>query len=306
VALSDGREVVVGRWFLTGRSPDEVREENDRALRSIDPGSPSLADAHAVLLERNALLRNVAGGSTRDLVLDPVAVASEIRLGIAALREERDPYARRPGHLWRTLRVGNVRVPMRLYVPDAVRRNRPMPVVVALHGMGADENVFPEAYGAGEIVRQADRHGFILVSPATGPFMASRRSLGLLLDVLKLHLPVDESRVFLVGHSMGAMSAVAMAQSVPERLAAVAAIAGGGRIRPERSMAPTLFVAGEIDSIVPAARVRAAFDKATAAGYPVEYRLARDHGHTLIVGDRLPDVIAWLLARQRPAGEEGR
>ena len=46
-------------------------------------------------------------------------------------------------------------------------------VVIALHGAGADENVFPEAYGAGEIVRQAEAHGFVLErTPKTGTLAA--------------------------------------------------------------------------------------------------------------------------------------
>ena len=67
---------------------------------------------------------------TRQMVHNNPDLAGEIE----ALEEGRDPYARRPGHLWRILEVGRRRVPARIYVPGAVKAGRPLPLVVALHG----------------------------------------------------------------------------------------------------------------------------------------------------------------------------
>ena len=101
------------------------------------------------------------------------------------------------------------------------------------------------------------------------------------------------------------MAATLFAQSEADRLAGVVALAGGGRVRTDRAMAPTLFLAGEIDPIVPASRVRSAYESAKAAGFPVEFRVAKNYGHTLLVGDHLPEAIAWLFERRRtPAKTE--
>lgn len=41
----------------------------------------------------------------------------------------------------------------------------PRPLLVVLHGAGGDENMFPEAYGAGIIKRIAEKHGLLVASP---------------------------------------------------------------------------------------------------------------------------------------------
>ena len=98
---------------------------------------------------------------------------------------------------------------------------------------------------------------------------------------------------------------MAFSQSEADRLAAVCALAGGGRVRADRPMAPTLFIAGEIDPIIPASRVRATYDIAKAAGHPVEFRLAKGYGHTLLVGDHLSEAIDWLFTHRRKPAEVG-
>ena len=72
-------------------------------------------------------------------------------------------------------------VPYRLYRPKSIG-NRPAPAVVALHGAGADETAFLEAYGAGRIRRLADSLGFIVVTPFTNAMLRTSANLPRLLD----------------------------------------------------------------------------------------------------------------------------
>ncbi len=304
IALPDGSAVVAGRWFVTVRPLDELRAANEKRLAALRPESPALEDAIRIVRDRNGLLNDRPDRSrTIDLLTDFVALSGEVEREIAQIERGLDPYARRPGHLWRTITIGRLRVPVRIYVPQAVSTGKPLPLVVALHGAGADENVFPEAYGAGRIVDLAEERGFLMASPLTTGFLGNARCLPALLAALEPHVRVDPERIYLLGHSLGGMAATLFAQSEAGRLAGVVALAGGGRMRADRPTAPTLFIAGEIDPIVPASRVRGAYEHARAAGLPVEYREMKGYGHTLLVGDHLPAVMDWLLERRRTREE---
>jgi polyhydroxybutyrate depolymerase len=68
-----------------------------------------------------------------------------------------------------------------------------------------------------------------------------------LLRRLARDVPIDRTRVYVTGHSNGAMLAYRLAAEVPERIAAVAAVAGMmGAVRPTRPM-PVLHIHSEDD-----------------------------------------------------------
>ena len=115
---------------------------------------------------------------------------------------------------------------------------------------------------------------------------------------LAAELPVDRTRVYLLGHSLGAAAAWNVARQRPDLVAAIACISGacGGVPAPAPPRVPPLLsVVGELDPIAQPARVEALVAEARAAGRAVEFRLVPGYGHTLVVGAVLPDVIDWLL-----------
>jgi poly(3-hydroxybutyrate) depolymerase len=203
----------------------------------------------------------------------------------------------------RTLPAGpGAPIPYRVYAPANRAPGARLPLVVALHGAGGDENMFLEAYGAGAIRGLADTRGFIVVTPATMPMLRSTDALARLIDTLATELPVDRARVYLLGHSLGAAAAWNLARLRPDLVAAVVCISGacGGVPAPAPPRVPPLLsVVGELDPIAQPARVEAAAAEARAAGRAVEFRLVPGYGHTLVVGVVLPDVVDWLL-RQPP------
>jgi predicted esterase len=293
-----GPAITLARLFVTARPVGEIRASLSARLEKLELDDPALLDAAAAARDRLSLLReDLDPGRSVVLLTDPIAHARALEDEVRALEEGRDPYRDRVGHLWRRFPVGRKRHAVRLFSPP--RTSGPLPVVVALHGAGADENVFPEAYGAGVIVDLAKKHGFLLVSPSTPAMMMSPRALDALLDTVALHATIDRDRVHLVGHSMGAMTAVSLAQTRAPLLASVCAIAGGGRVLEGRDMPPTLFVTGKLDPIVPSRRVVASFRAFERAGRNVELREEASYGHTLLVGDLLPDVVAWMLSHER-------
>ena len=128
-------------------------------------------------------------------------------------------------------------MPYRLYVPIAWDGQSKLPLIVMLHGGGSDENRYLDGNGK-QLLHLAEQHGYALVSPlgysplgAYGtplrlpavfgqPEAAAKqraavtpeqeRALELsekdVLNVLEIVLneyPIDETSIFLMGHSMG-------------------------------------------------------------------------------------------------------
>jgi hypothetical protein len=46
-------------------------------------------------------------------------------------------------------------------------------------------------------------------------------------------------------------------------------------------------------------RVKTGADAAAKAGLPVEYREAKNYGHTLLAGAKLDEALEWLIAHNR-------
>ena len=186
----------------------------------------------------------------------------------------------------------------RLYVPprsaDGVAR--PLPLVVALHGAGGNEDMYFEAYGAGEALALAAARGWILAAPDV-----ATDAVAVAEDVRTL-LDVDPKRIHLTGHSMGAVAAWAAAAARPELWAGVAPVAGGALLIPRgsegRPPPPVLAVTGDLD--FGRATTEAAARRARDAGLAVELRVLPDLDHLLVVAASLPGIFAWFDAHPRP------
>jgi predicted esterase len=289
--LGDARRV-------DGRLPSSVRDALRAELAAVDSTGP-LQQAWVAVRSRIELLTDTPSPMRSvELFVQPRAHAAAVRREVASLRAGRDPYVGRSGDWWREISVGaGRRVATRIVVPpSAAADGHRAPLFVALHGAGGDENMFVDAYGAGVLVRLADSLGAIVASPfATGFTPAAFDSV---VAVVSRAYAVDSSRVFVIGHSMGAGIAAALANQRGARLAGVAMLAGGAPVTAGQAP-PVLFVGAALDPVIPAARVRGAAEASRAAGRAVEYRELANEGHTLMVGRALPEAVAWLLARQR-------
>jgi poly(3-hydroxybutyrate) depolymerase len=200
------------------------------------------------------------------------------------------------GDLWASVALaGTTRtVPVRLYIPPIQDETKPLPLVVALHGAGGSENMFFDGYGDGAIVRLCRRRGWLLVAPRSG--MLGAAPVDELLDALVAELPVDRTRVFLVGHSMGAAQAVSIAAHRPERYAAVAALGGGGRFGKTSDAfraLPFFIGVGTDDFLLRGAQeLKQALERAGTAR--VEVREYDKIEHLAIVQVALGDVFAFF------------
>ena len=132
-----------------------------------------------------------------------------------------------------------------VHVPPAAREGKPLPALIVYHG-GGGEPLGMQAHAAG-LDALADQEGFLVVYPAgTGPFerrlltwnagsccgSAAREDVDdvgftvALLERLARRAPVDPTRVYASGLSNGAMMSYRLAVDAPERVAAIAPVAG--------------------------------------------------------------------------------
>jgi len=151
-------------------------------------------------------------------------------------------------------------MPYRIYVPTAWDGKRSLPILLFLHGAGANESTYLDI-ADGLLRKLAEEHGYIVVSPrgftplgaygnplrlpavfgesaaATGQRAAvtpqRRRELDLselevitALEIVTEEYGADRSRTFLAGHSMGSGGVWHLAARYPERWRAVAPMSG--------------------------------------------------------------------------------
>ena len=275
---------------VRGEAPSAVRAALEARLGRLD-STGALAQAVASAKARAALLVDVpAPDRSAEFLSDPVRLAAEVTREVAALERGTNPYAGRRGDVWRVLRgEGGVLVPVRVVVPPS---RRPLGVLVALHGAGGDENMFVDAYGAGVTPRLAAEANLVLVSPATTAFARSPATLDSLLAVLGREHRIDATRVYLLGHSMGAGAAAKLAGERPQRVRAAACLAGGAPVT-VAGAPPVLFLGAALDPVIPASRVKAA-----AAATPTgTYEERAQEGHTLMVGGGVRRAVPWLVSQ---------
>ena len=154
----------------------------------------------------------------------------------------------------------NADMPYRLFVPNSWDGKSRLPLIVMLHGAGSDENWYLDANDK-QLIRLAEQHGYILVSPLGYTRMGAygtplrlpavfgnsdaaaqqraavdaerERTLQLsekdVINVLEIVLneyPVDRSAMFLTGHSMGSGGTWYLGAKYSQYWAAIAPMSG--------------------------------------------------------------------------------
>jgi len=180
----------------------------------------------------------------------PWALALVLSLGACTANgvpvAERDRMSSLPGaapgiHTVRLVHDGVPRT-YRLHIPPGLREGGRLPVLLAFHGGGGNAGQFEESSGLPELAR---REGFILVFPdGTGPLSLHTWNAGgccgsaaagevddvgfvaALLDDLARRAPLDSTRVYVTGHSNGAMMSYRVAIELGHRIAAAAPVGG--------------------------------------------------------------------------------
>jgi len=299
-----GRDfVLAGRWTVVAKSLETIRTDHEARLDALSStADASLRDAIFNCRGRNALLRDKPSEeSLSEYLFDANDLAISLDREISELKQGRNPYRRLGGDHWRRMQLGGGGVACRVFAPPSATGDTAVPLVLALHGAGGDENMFMDAYGRGLIKTLAEKHGFLVASPLTYPFLMNPALADALVNVLAGDYAIDRSRVYVLGHSLGGGAASRIARERSNLAAAVCCMASGD-FSGAKQTCPVLIFGGGIDPISNARALERGARDAGAAGLPVEYRQLDDFGHTLLVDKALPDAVTWLLG-PKPAAK---
>lgn len=206
------------------------------------------------------------------ILLGPLVVAAE------PVPELTSPA--RPGRYTLKIQAGGYERVAQVHIPPGYQSSSPPPLVLMLHGAGGTGASALEKDGWRA---KADKEGFIAVAPEGLPvrpalsgafFMnpqlwnsgqlkaGSARAavddvayIRQLLDALHERAAYDKSRVYCAGHSNGGGMTLRLAAELPERFAAVGAVAGVLVLsdpQPPKAL-PTLCILGTQDPLLPLA-----------------------------------------------------
>lgn len=281
------------------RDWDALRIEMLLAINALHADGPPLEQAIATLRARANLLRNQPSPTdSAQFLADRPALARAIDGEIALVRRGDDPYRRRAGDLWRVVKLEKGELAVRVYAPALAAKDEPLPLLIALHGAGGDENMFLEGYGAGRIRALADQQGFLVACPRVG-FALPQEALDALVRALLYDYAIDPKRIALLGHSLGAGVAASLASREPRRFCALACFGGGPRAASPK-LPPTWISVGALDPLADPAALESTAHELCARGLVVQFEKLPDLGHTLIVGERLDAAVAFLLGHRAP------
>ena len=204
-------------------------------------------------------------------------------------------------------------MPFRLFVPSSYDGSKPYPLIVALHGLGGSENSFFDSYNR-LLPPLAEKHGYMVLAPLgyradgfygmpIGSDPVSRRAAELseqdVMESLRLvrsQYAVDPNRIYLMGHSMGAMGTWAIAARHPEVWAALGPFAGrGSDAAAERvKEIPSIVVHGDADPTVPVEGSRHMVAALKKLGAEVQYIEVPGGDHGNVVAPNLEAVLGFF------------
>ncbi len=187
-----------------------------------------------------------------------------------------------------------------LIVSETVTASKPAPLIVMLHGSGRDGRVLLEHWQ-----ELAEKENIIIAGPDAADSAGwnvpkdGPKFLHNLVEELKAKHPVNPKRVYLFGHSAGAIFGIFM--SVVESRYFAASVVHAGAVKKdnysffkdaERKIPIAMFV-GARDPLFPLPDVRQTRDALVAAGLPVELTEIPNHDHNYYARSKEINRSAW-------------
>lgn len=240
-----------------------------------------------------------------------------------ALAAGKDPLAGAKGDLKRHyyLKEAGEILPYRLYIPSSYDGKRQFPLIVALHGLGGNEDTML-GRDDGLMKTLAEKHGYIVACPLgyrpNGGYGRSREGVfafpGLkrltelseqdvmhVLALVREQYRIDPRRIYLTGHSMGGGGTWTLGVKYAETWAALAPIAGAASENLDFKRVadkPVLICHGDKDPTVPPEAGREAAAKLRqAGGKPVHLEIPGAN-HGTIVAIVMPKIFEFFDQHQ--------
>jgi poly(3-hydroxybutyrate) depolymerase len=295
----------------------------DARLRALGTAAAGVvADAQADLRYPADFIRKVNEGLVE---IGQFNVANELAAAeavAAAARAGRNPFAGKSGDFERhyVLEGAGEIMPYRVLVPKSYNAARPSPLIIALHGLGGTEDSMFDQY-ARRIPELAEQHGYLVAAPlgfrpdgfygstvVAGGDLAARRltefseqDVMAVLRRMREQYRVDDARIYLMGHSMGAIGTWAIAAKHPDIWAALGPISGLGSPATMASMKhiPQFVVHGDNDPTVNVNGSRSMVNELRKLGGVVTYVEVPGGNHTDIAVPNLPPMFEFFNAHRK-------
>lgn len=305
--------------------PVYLRKGLDDVVRSLEADAATApADVRADILFPVDRMQHVNRGSLELRTFVPDRDFKAAQAIAATVKAGAHPFSKQTGDFKRHYRldVANEIIPYRMYVPTAYDGSRAFPLIVALHGLGGTEDSFFENYDRA-FPPLAERHGYIVAAPlgyrvdgsygwgvgAPPSDPATRRlqerSEADVMEVLRIvrqQYRIDDSRIYLAGHSMGAIGTWRIAPKYPDIWAAIATFSGSGQ--PDTltriKHIPEFVVHGDADPTVNVQGSRAMVTRAKELGIEVTYIEVPRGNHSNVVAPNFPGAFEFFNRHRRP------
>ena len=295
----------------------------DAKLRALEASAAAATPAvRADILYPADFIKNINRGRITPGTFNAATEIAAAEAVVAAAKGGKDPFKGKSGDMERhyLLEGANEIMPYRVYVPKAYTGATAVPLVIALHGLGANEDSFFDSYS--KLPPQlAEKHGFLMAAPlgyrvdgfygstimGSGDAAARRRveysekDVMEVLRLMKANYKVDEARVYLIGHSMGAIGTWALASKYPDVWAALVPFSGvGSPALAERMKGiPQFVVHGDNDPTVNVSGSRTMVAALKKLGADVTYLEIRGGNHTDVVVPNLELAFDFLSTQKK-------
>jgi poly(3-hydroxybutyrate) depolymerase len=215
-------------------------------------------------------------------------------------------------------------LPYALFVSSKVMADVPAPLIVALHGLGGDANSLLR----GNALDLADAGGYIVVGPmgynsggwygspvivigggeVEPPNLAelSEQDVLNVLAMIREEFDIDDSRTYLMGHSMGGAGALFLGSKYVSEWAAVASIApaafrmqqnAASLLQPyKEANVPVIVIQGDRDTAVPVANTRTWIEAMDELDMIYKYVELGGGDHGTVINDGMPDIFEFFGA----------
>jgi predicted esterase len=201
-----------------------------------------------------------------------------------------------------------------LFVPNSVNPTTPVPLVVLLHGSGRNGLSLVEKWKD-----LAESEGFIIVGPDSSNGESWRMPqdgpefIYELVEMLIKKYPIAPERLYLFGHSAGAVFALDLAMLESEYFAAVAVHAGAWRTDEEYRFidgaarkTPIRITVGDHDAFFPVESVKRTQKALDDRGFSVNVSILSNHTHWYYELAAQINRDSWQFLKQHTLDQERR